>query len=59
MSKAFWQGFDKASAIGITLGIVFISGLALGSYAHPYEKCKRSYSTQENITECVWAIDKK
>jgi hypothetical protein len=46
MSKAFWHGFSKASAIGITVGIVFISGLVLGSYAHPYEKCRRSYNTQ-------------
>lgn len=63
MSKAFWegfrQGFSKASAIGITLGIVFVSGLALGSYAHPYERCKRSYSTQENIEECIWLLEQR
>ena len=63
MNKAFWQGFwkgfDKTSLIGSVLAIVFIIGLTLGSYSHPYEKCKRMYDTQENILECVWAIYKK
>jgi hypothetical protein len=63
MSKAFWQGFwqgfSKASAIAITLGIVFVCGLALGSYSHPYEKCKRMFNTQENIEECIWLVQQR
>ena len=29
-------------------------GLALGTYSHPYEVCKRMYDTPEDISECIW-----
>lgn len=45
MSKTFWLG-------GILTGLGV--GLALGSYLHPYEVCKRVYDTPEDILECVW-----
>ena len=45
MSKTFWLG-------GILTGLGV--GLALGSYSHPYEVCKRMYSTPEDVSECVW-----
>ena len=45
MSKTFWLG-------GILTGLGV--GLALGSYSHPYEVCKRMYNTPEDISECVW-----
>ena len=58
MSKAFWEGFrtgfTKGSMIGIPAAAAFVLGLALGSYSHPYEVCKRMYGTQEDISECVW-----
>ena len=46
MSKMLW--------IGVVL-TGFGIGLALGSYyTHPYEQCKRMYTTPEDISECVW-----
>lgn len=60
-SKAFWEGFKegyvKASILGIPAAVAFITGLALGSYAHPYEECKRKYETPEDISECVWILE--
>ena len=58
MSKAFREGFREgfvqASKYGIPLAAVFVLGLTLGSYSHPYEQCKRMYETPEDISECVW-----
>jgi hypothetical protein len=58
MSKAFWEGFrtgfTTAIKYGIPIVLVFVLGLALGSYSHPYEVCKRMYDTPEDISECVW-----
>jgi hypothetical protein len=58
MSKAFWQGFRegylKSSIIVLPIAIAFDFGLALGSYSHPFEVCKRMYDTSEDIAECVW-----
>lgn len=49
MSKAFWLG-------GILTGLGV--GLALGSYSHPYEVCKRKYpNIDEHILECVWLLE--
>jgi hypothetical protein len=52
MSKAFWQGF--ISWIGFAIAGSFVVGLIQGSYAHPYEQCKRMYDTPEDVMECVW-----
>jgi hypothetical protein len=61
MSKAFWEGFgtgfNKGSMIGIPAAAAFVLGLALGSYSHPYEVCKRMYDTPEYIVECVWILE--
>ena len=58
MRKAFWEGFKDgfttASKYGIPIALVFILGLVLGSWSHPYEVCKRMYDTPEDIMECVW-----
>ena len=58
MSKAFWEGFrtgfTTTSKYGIPIALVFVLGLALGSYSHPYEVCKQMYETPEDISECVW-----
>ena len=58
MSKAFWEGFvegfTRASKYGIPIALALVAGLALGSYSHPYEVCKRMYETPEDISECVW-----
>ena len=58
MSKAFWEGFwdgfGRASKYGIVFALGVCVGLALGSYSHPYEVCKRMYDTPEDISECVW-----
>ena len=60
-SKAFWDGFKdgyiKASIIGVPAAVTFIIGLALGSYTHPYEVCKRKYNSFEDITECMWILE--
>jgi hypothetical protein len=45
MSKMLW-----ISVVLTGFGI----GLALGSYSHPYETCKRMHETPEDIAECVW-----
>ena len=45
MSKMLWIG-------GVLTGLGV--GLAVGSYSHPYEVCKRMYNTQEDVMECVW-----
>ena len=52
--EGFWDGFGRASKYGIPIAIAFVIGLALGSYSHPYEQCKRMYETPEDISECVW-----
>ena len=57
MSKAFWQGFREGYMKYFWVGIAFSIGLALGSYSHPYEKCKRMYVGLENIDECVWLLE--
>ena len=45
MSKTFLLG-GMLTGLGV--------GLALGSWSHPYEQCKRMYDTPEDIAECVW-----
>lgn len=61
LSKAFWQDFRegcvKASIIGVPAAVAFLIGFALGSYDHPYEKCKRMYESFEDISECVWILE--
>jgi hypothetical protein len=52
--EGFWQGFGKASVIGWIAAALFVIGLVLGSWSHPYEVCKKQYDTLEDITECVW-----
>lgn len=59
MSKAFWNvvvgGFTRGSKeYGIPIAVAFVVGLTLGSYAHPYEQCKRMYDSAEEISECTW-----
>jgi len=60
MIKAFWEGFrtgfTRAIKVGIPIALValaFVLGLALGSYSHPYEVCKRMYNTPEDVSECT------
>jgi hypothetical protein len=56
--SAFWEGFvdgfTRASKYSIPIALALAAGLALGSYSHPYEVCKRMYDTPEDISECVW-----
>jgi hypothetical protein len=52
MSKTFWLGGILFWLGGILTGLGV--GLALGSYSHPYEVCKRMYDTPEDVSECVW-----
>jgi hypothetical protein len=52
MIKAFWLGDFPTLLGGILVGLGV--GLALGSYSHPYEVCKRMYDTSEDVSECVW-----
>ena len=58
MIKAFLEGFrtgfTQAIKYGIPIALAFVLGLALGSYSHPYEVCKKQYDTPEDISECVW-----
>lgn len=54
MSKAFWEGFRQGFMMFFWVGIAFAIGIAVGSYAHPYEVCKRMYNTPEDVSECVW-----
>ena len=58
MSKSFWEGFCEgfvlAGNYGIPIAFAFVAGLALGSYSHPYETCKRMYDTPKDVSECVW-----
>lgn len=54
MSKAFWNGFCEGYMKYFWVGVAFALGIAIGSYSHPYESCKRMYETPEDISECVW-----
>jgi hypothetical protein len=54
-SLAFWKGFK--SWTGFAIAGSFVVGLILGSYAHPYEQCKRMYDAQEDVAECVWLLE--
>lgn len=54
MGKAFWEGFKEGYMNFFWIGIAFAVGIAVGSYAHPYEVCKRMHNTPEDIGECVW-----
>ena len=58
MSKAFWQGFREGYMQGVQIVALIILplivGWAFGQYFHPYDSCKRMYSTPEDIVECVW-----
>ena len=54
MRKAFWEGFREGYMKFFWIGFAFALGIALGSYSHPYEVCKRMYDTPEDIGECVW-----
>jgi hypothetical protein len=54
MSKVFWEGFKEGYMKFFWIGIAFAIGIALGSYSHPYEQCKRMHDTPEDIAECVW-----
>ena len=58
MIKAFWEGFRTGFTTAIKYGVpialaFFVLGLALGSYSHPYEVCKRMYNTPEDVSECT------
>lgn len=54
MNKAFRDGFREGYMRWFWVGIAFSLGIALGSYSHPYEQCKRMYATPEDISECMW-----
>jgi hypothetical protein len=58
MSKAFregfYEGFTKASFYTVPLALAVALGMWIGNYTHPYEECKRMYSTPDDIIECVW-----
>lgn len=54
MSKAFWEGFREGYLKYFWVGIALAAGWAFGMYFHPYESCKRMYSTPEDISECIW-----
>ena len=45
MSKAF------------LIGITFTLGFALGSWANPYEFCKKKYDVSEDLLECIWIME--
>lgn len=34
--------------------VAFVGGIYTGYYGHPYEACKRQYTTAEDIGECLW-----
>ena len=40
------------------IGVGFIIGTWFGAWAgwftHPYEQCKRMYTSPEDVSECVW-----
>lgn len=61
MSKAFWEGFrtgfTNTSKYGIPIAVALAIGLILGSWSHPYERCKRKYEDLSDITECVWILE--
>jgi hypothetical protein len=63
MTKAFWEGFRTGyittSKFGIPMALAFVLGMAVGSYSHPYEVCKRMYDTQEDTQECIWLLEQK
>lgn len=54
MSKAFWIGFRQGYMKYFWVGMAFALGMALGSYSHPFEVCKRMYESPEDVSECVW-----
>ena len=55
MSKAFWEGFWTGWFKGLKYSLVFLLGAGFGYYfLHPYEQCKRMYTTPEDISECIW-----
>ena len=54
MSKELPKWPFNVFVMAISAVMLLISGLALGSYSHPYEVCKRMYDTPEDISECVW-----
>lgn len=58
MSKAFWKGFREGyvEAFKYTAPIAFII-MALLYYFHPYERCKRMYDNQNDISECTWILE--
>jgi hypothetical protein len=57
MNKAFWCGFREGYMKFFWAGIALAIGIALGSYAHPYEQCKRMYDAPEDIIECAWILE--
>ena len=54
MSKELPEWPFNVFVMAISAVMLLISGLALGSYSHPYEVCKRMYETPEDVSECVW-----
>jgi hypothetical protein len=35
---------------------IFVFGIAIGKYSHPYERCDRMYDDPDEISECVWIL---
>lgn len=58
MSKAFWEGFWTGWFKVLKYSLVFILGASFAyAYLHPYERCKRMYDNQNDISECVWILE--
>lgn len=60
MNSAFWQGFRegyrKSVLIGVPIIFALLAGWSFGMYFHPFEKCERMYTINEDIIECVWLL---
>lgn len=43
--------------IAITSVLFLVGGLWIGFELHPYERCRQSYTSFEDISECVWILE--